>query len=363
MSPHILMLARQYDLTLICSGDARDDLQMPDYLRPYIHFISVKFSRKIAIWDDICGLVALYRIFRSGRFDVVHSLMPKTGLLTMLAGRLTGVPHRVHMFTGQVWANKFGIRRSILKLMDRIISFCATDLLTDSFSQRSFLIDQNIVQPHRILVLANGSVCGVDVGRFKFNAQIRGELRSQLNIPQDAVVFIFLGRINREKGVPDLVRAFVAMHRQFPNSHLVIVGPDENGLDQELREIAASCASCYSRIGYTERPEDYLSCADIFCLPSYREGFGSVIIEAACVGLPAVASRIYGVVDAVIDGETGILHEPGNIRQIQEKFLLLANSPELRQSMSEAAMHRAQAMFNQNCVTEAMRNFYQRMLG
>ncbi len=362
MQPHILKLAEEYEVTLITYGTVFEDLHLPGELSSHVHFICVNFSRQISFWNDFSGLFSLYRIFRTQRFDAVHSLMPKTGLLAMLAARLAGVPHRVHMFTGQVWANKTGIGRMILKWMDRIISTCATNLLADSFSQRSYLIAQKIVAQHKISVLGNGSVCGVDADRFKFSQEVRDRLRSDLNIAADAVVFIFLGRVNREKGVQDLVLAFVGMNREFPNSHLLIVGPDENDMDLELQKIAEPCRPHYSRIGYTDRPEDFMSCADIFCLPSYREGFGSVIIEAASVGLPAVASRIYGLVDAVVDFETGILHEAENIRQIQDALMLLAKDTELRQTMARQARQRAHAMFNQTRVADAMRDFYRQIL-
>jgi glycosyltransferase involved in cell wall biosynthesis len=133
-------------------------------------------------------------------------------------------------------------------------------------------------------------------------------------------------------------------------------------MDLQLQNIAAPCQSHYSRVGYTDRPEDFMCCADVFCLPSYREGFGSVIIEAASVGLPAIASRIYGLVDAVVDFETGILHEAKNIRQIQDALMLLAKDTELRQTMARQARTRAHGMFNQTRVTDAMRDFYRQIL-
>jgi len=296
------------------------------------------------------------------RFDVVHSLMPKTGLLAMLAGFFTLVPHRVHIFTGQVWSTKSGIGRFGLKMMDRVIAFCATSLLTDSFSQRAYLISQNIVSGQKISVLGNGSVCGVDLVRFKYDQQIRDQYRAQLNIPDDARLFIFLGRVNAEKGVQDLARAFVNVNKKFPNTYLLVVGPDENNLDNYLQEIVKSCSLNYRRIGMTDKPENYMTCADIFCLPSYREGFGSVIIEAASIGLPSVASNIYGLVDAVVNGETGILHEAGDIQQIEDALLLLTIDEDLRNTMAVAARQRAHKLFGQEIVTGAMGKFYEELI-
>jgi len=355
MRAHIAVLAEQYEVTLITRGNESD---LQNLLGDHIHFINVKFSRKISLVSDVLALIALYRIFKRYRFDVVHSLMPKTGLLAMLTAYLACIPHRIHTFTGQVWVNKSGIGRWMLKKLDKLIAGCSSGLLADSFSQRLFLIEQNIVHGSKIKVLGNGSVCGVDIDRFRPNQITRNKLRLDLNIPENALVILFLGRVNQEKGVLDLAQAFVHIHKLNPQIHLLLVGPDEGGMDKILQEILLPCLLNYHRIGYTDRPEDYMASADIFCLPSYREGFGSVIIEAAAVGLPAVASNIYGLFDAVNDGETGILHEVKNIKQIQNALLLLASDDTLRFNMSTRAQRRARNLFAQEIITNEMVQYY-----
>lgn len=359
MRAHIVMLAKQYDVTLIANGSERD-LQM--LLSEHVHFINVNVARKISVFSDLHTLFTLYSIFRKNHFDVVHSLMPKTGLLAMLAACMARVPYRIHSFTGQVWANKNGFARWGLKVLDKVIAVCATGLLVDSFSQRTFLIEQGIVSDQKITVLGSGSVCGVDVVRFQFNAQARKLRRAESGIPDDAFVFLFLGRVNQDKGVQDLAQAFINVNKKLPHTHLLVVGPDESGMDPVLQKIVAPCVSHFHRIGFTDKPEEYMSCADVFCLPSYREGFGSVIIEAAAVGLPAVASHIYGLVDAVGNGETGILHEVKNRQQIEEALLLLATDEALRSSMSRKAFLRAHDCFSQDIVINEMRQYYHALL-
>ncbi|MET3107581.1 glycosyltransferase involved in cell wall biosynthesis [Oxalobacteraceae bacterium GrIS 2.11] len=355
MRAHIEMLAQQNEVTLVTRGSASE---MQQLLGPNVSFINVNFARKISFGADLLALFALFGIFKKYRFDVVHSLMPKTGLLAMLAAYFSGVPHRIHTFTGQVWLNKAGLGRSILKTFDRLIAFLATGLLTDSASQRAFLIEQKIVQGQRIAVLGHGSVCGVDLDRFKPNSLIRGNIRLELGIPAAATVVLFVGRVNQDKGVLDLAKAFVQISKALPEMHLLLVGPDEGNLNQLLQEVLAPCGPKYHRIGYTDRPEDYMACSDIFCLPSYREGFGSVIIEAAAVGLPAVASRIYGLTDAVCDEVTGILHEVKNVQQISDALVRLATDENLRATMSLAAQERARSLYSQNIITNEMRRYY-----
>jgi len=324
---------------------------------------SVPIQRQISFIFDLKALFILIRFFQDQKFDLVHSMAPKAGLLTMLASSLTRVPARIHTFTGQIWVTKKGVNRWILKFFDKVIAFCATHLLIDSFSQRKFLIEKNIVNANKSCVLEKGSVCGVDIKKFSPNPSIRSLLRKDLNIDKNATVFLFIGRINQDKGILDLHKAFVKILKET-NIHLLIVGPDEGNLIPQI--INESIALGYSRqlhyVNYTNMPEQYMATADILCLPSYREGFGNVIIEAASVGLPALASRIYGITDAVVDGETGLLHEVGNIQEIADKMSLLAKDVDLREFFAKQAYLRARQDFNQTKVMQALMDFYAKVL-
>lgn len=355
MKPHILMLAEKYDVTLITNGTNHD---LDFLVGEYVHFIPISIARKISLFRDLYALIILCCIFRAERFDVVHSLTPKTGLLAMVAAFLARVPHRIHTFTGQVWANKVGTSRWVLKTFDKLIAICSTNLLTDSASQRQFLIDQTVAVKSKISVLGCGSVCGVDVKRFKPDADIRRAVRKSMNIPDDAIVYLFLGRLNKDKGILDLALAFCALADEVKKSHLLVVGPDESGIDVILGSLLEEYKDRFHRVGFTNVPEEYMACADIICVPSYREGFGSVIIEAGAVGIPAVASNIYGLMDAVVNGETGILHKTKDASEIKSVLLDLSNDSELRIRMGKAAQARARSNFDVNLLTEAMRSYY-----
>ena len=360
MKPHIAMLAEEYDVTLLANGLEHDVASL--FLNKNVRFVAVNMRRKISLWSDMVTLLQLYRIFRKERFEVVHSLTPKAGLLAMLAAFSARVPHRIHTFTGQVWANKVGFARFGLKIFDKLVAKCATGLLTDSVSQRQFLIAEDVVDKEKIVVLGNGSACGVDSKRFKPNLIIRHQIRLNLSIPDSDIVYLFLGRLNKDKGIQDLAHAFSALVGNMPHVHLLVVGPDEGDMDRVLHLILVNCHAQFHRIGFTNKPEDYMACADIFCLPSYREGFGSTLIEAASVGIPAVASRIYGITDAVVDGETGILHQPKNIEEIKHALLTLTNDTNLREQMSKQAMIRAHDFFGTNVVVTEMKHYYQALL-
>jgi len=359
MKPHISMLASKYHLTLITNGM---NVDLSSLLNDNVCVVHVGVERKISLWKDFSALLQLHRIFNREHFDVVHSIMPKSGLLAMLAAFFARVPFRIHTFTGQVWANKTGFLRQVLRFLDKLLAKCATSLLADSSSQRKFLIQESVVDESKISVLGNGSICGVDTKRFKMDSGVRHRLRLELHIPDNAIVYLFLGRLNKDKGIQDLANAFASMAEDVPNAHLLVVGPDEGGMDKDLELILNKCQNRFHRVGFTTRPEDYMACADIFCLPSYREGFGSAVIEAAAAGLPSVASNIYGLVDAIKAGETGILHKPGCVEEIKNGLLTLTNNTEMRKRMSNQAIAYAHDYFSTEVVVNAMRDYYDTML-
>ena len=323
---------------------------------------AIPIARPIALWADLLALLALFRFFRMSRFDLVHSITPKAGLLAMLAAWLAGVPLRLHMFTGQVWVTRTGFMRFLLKNADRLIARLATHVLTDSASQREFLIAQGIVGKTTSVVLAHGSSCGVDTARFRPDADARARIRRKHGIPPDAVVFLYLGRINRDKGLLDLAHAFAMIGAGHADTHLLLVGPDEGNLRAELTAVASDCAGRMHGTGLTDQPQEYFAAADVCCLPSYREGFPTTILEAAATGLPAIGSRIYGITDAIVEGETGLLFAAGDVKQLAHSMGTLASDRGLRQRMGEKARDRAVRDFSATVVTTALLEYYEKLL-
>jgi glycosyltransferase involved in cell wall biosynthesis len=302
--------------------------------------------------------VRLVRLFTAHRFRVVHSVTPKAGLLAMLAAWLARVPVRIHTFTGQVWATRRGTGRMLLRAMDRLIARLATHVLVDSPSQRDFLIGSGVVSAGKASVLANGSICGVDAERFRPDAAARTRIRNEAGVRDDAILFLYLGRLSRDKGVLDLARAFAGLATQHTSAHLALVGPDEEGLRDRIGDIVGKFANRVSVRHFTARPEQSMAGADVFCLPSYREGFGQVAIEAAATGLPVIASRIYGIVDAVVEGETGLLHAPADVEALRSHMETLMLRPDLRRRLGEAGRARALRDFSAERVTRALLEYY-----
>ncbi|HEY5293658.1 MAG TPA: glycosyltransferase family 4 protein [Burkholderiales bacterium] len=359
MLGHLQALTKIAEVTAVANFTPEDE---PFPWSEEITCVAIPIARPIAPWADLLALLALFRLFRKHRFDLVHSVTPKAGLLAMVAGALAGVPLRLHSFTGQVWVTRAGLMRTLLKSADWLIARLATHVLADSASQRAFLIAQGIVVAPKLAVLAHGSICGVDTARFRSDAAARERVRRSHGIPPGAVVFLYLGRINRDKGLLDLAHAFAETGTQHPDAHLLLVGPDEGRLHSALISAAADCAPRLHSAGLTDRPQEYFAAADVFCLPSYREGFGSTVIEAAAAGVPAIGSRIYGITDAIVEGETGLLFEAGNVQQLAQSMRTLAGDECLRRRMGENARQRAVRDFSSAVVTAALLEHYGQLL-
>lgn len=355
LKDHLVILQEYFDLTVITNT------QDPGFLRPYginAKVISVQIERNVSPPRDLVALCHLWKIFRREHFDIVHSIMPKSGLLSMVAGFFAEIPVRIHTFTGQIWKNKTGLTRLFFKNIDKVLVFFSTHILVDSPSQRQFLIGEGIVGEGESFVIGNGSMCGVDRERFKFDIKAREDIRHNLGIRSDDIVYLFLGRLNRDKGLLELSQAFANLAKKIQAAHLVLVGRDEQGMAQKIRETCTDCHEKLHILGYTNNPQDYMSAADVLCLPSYREGFGLVIIEAGAVGIPSIGTRIYGITDTIEDGTTGYMVEPGSYFDLMEKMLNFAMDRSLIKTMGVKARQRALAMYSRDDITSAMINFY-----
>ena len=350
---HLRALSKIYDVTVVVNT------KNPHFLDEHginAKVIPLGIARDISLIADLKCLLQLVKLFHQEDFSAVHSITPKAGVLAMLAAYIARVPLRVHTFTGQVWVTKGGFKRLLLKMFDRLIAFLATNIIVDSYSQRQFLLEESVITKAKSIVFGSGSVSGVDLSRFRYSAQAKLDVRNRLNIKANAMVFLFLGRLNLDKGVLDLANAFSQL--SAGSACLLFVGPDEQNMQIIVESILANKLSDVSFVGYTNVPEHYMSAADVLFLPSYREGFSTVLIEAAAVGIPTIASRIYGVSDAVVDGVTGLLHEPRAVNEIEDCMKNMMSNCALRLKLGKQAQARAEKDFDSKLMTQAWVNFY-----
>lgn len=357
--PHIRVLSTLATVQVLANTKEREFLKQHG-LDVNIDFVPVE--RAISIWSDIKAFCVLFWRFKRNQPAAVHSITPKAGLLAMAAAWFAGVPVRTHSFTGQVWVNNVGFKRLLLKTFDKLIAILATDRLVDSPSQRAFLIKEGVISCENSNVLGSGSICGVDIQRFRLDSGVRRVLRTKMGVNQNTFVCLYLGRLNRDKGVLDLARGFLKFAKNKPGVELWFVGPDEHGIYDEILDVVGSACGQVRRVGYTNEPECFMQSVDLFCLPSHREGFGLSIIEAAACSIPSLASRIYGLTDAVIEGKTGWMHEAGDVSDIADKLETILMDPDEIRARGEAARFYVESTFQQGLITSAMKRFYKTKL-
>lgn len=356
LKPHLRELARHFEVTLACNP--RSDA----YLRPLglpVREVALPIERKIAPLRDLRAIVALCRLFERERFDIVISVVPKAGLLGMLAAFLLRVPRRVHIFQGEVWASRRGPMRWLLKRLDGLTARLATHALAVSESERAFLEQEGVAPVGKLQVLGAGSICGVETSRFRPDAVARARVRAELGIPESAVLCIFLGRLTEDKGVLELAHAFAQNATTQPALWLLLVGPDEDGMQARLRALVPpELASRMLLRPFANEPQQMLASADFLCLPSYREGFGMVILEAGAVGIPAIGSRIYGITDAIEEGRTGLLVPARDTAALAAAIRRWCEQPQERQKYGLAAQDRARSLFEQKNVVEGYVEYF-----
>lgn len=330
---------------------------------PGIRFVQIEIPRKISPFRDLRALWQLYLLFRRERFDIVHSATPKAGMLCAMAGYLARIPVRLHTFTGQAWAELHGIMRAVAKAGDKVTAMLDTRCYADSFSQRDFIASEGIVAKEGIRVLGAGSLAGVDLSRFSPAAWVgsREAVMQEMNVPPDHKIITFIGRITRDKGIEELVAAFELLQQEGQRCSLLLVGPDEQKDGESTSRVSLSAIPNIHWLGYCPQPERYLAATDIFCLPSYREGFGNVVIEAAAMGVPTVGTDIVGLSDAIVDGETGTLVPPKDSNALARALRCLLEDDELQKVMGKNAYSRTIDLFDAKKVNAAVLEEYQRL--
>jgi glycosyltransferase involved in cell wall biosynthesis len=348
-------LGKIYALTVVINtsnDNLLSDLEIKGTLK------KIEIVRKISILWDIVALYQLIRLFSKEKFLFIHSFTPKAGLLSSIAGFFCKIKLRIHTFTGQVWSSKSGASRYLLKIPDSIIARLSTHILVDGPLQLLFLENESVIKCGKAIVLGEGSLGGVDLSRFFPNIEARRILRNQESLLDDEIIFLFVGRLNRDKGIIELVKAFELIAGGNSSLHLWIVGPDEENLINEIRSSIKKLDKQFKYVGYVSQPEKYMMTSDILCVPSHREGFATVVIESASVGIPSIGSEIYGIADAIVNGKTGILFKQGDIEEISKTMLTLAKNKHLRQTLGKNALMRATEKFEKRKVTANLLKFY-----
>ena len=352
---HFEYLSKEYEITLVANFENEVNFEIP-YVK---HFKTIKIERNITIVSDVNALVNLYKFLKKEKFDAIHSVTPKAGLIGILSSWLANVKIRIHIFTGQVWHTQTGFKKKLLQTLDKVIVKFATHILVDGESQRQFLITNKIIKSSNSLVLGKGSISGVDVNKFIPSGEIREKYRNQLSFQENNIVFSFLGRLNKDKGILDLAKAFQLLNKEFPNIKLLLIGHDEEQLQAEIEVMQKENIIFF---GPTNVPQELLQASDVFCMPSYREGFGTSVIEASLLELPIICSDTYGLAETIIENKTGLRHEVKNVNQLYNQMKLLVEKEVLRTSLGKNGRQYVLNNFSADAISKEWLTFYKQIL-
>ncbi len=338
--------------------------------REKVKTISVKMVRKISVFQDLNSLIKLYIIFKAEKPQIVHSITPKAGLLSMLAAKFSGVPIRIHTFTGLIFPSKRGFMQKLLIQMDRILCWAATNIYPEGKGVKQDLINYKITKKP-LKVLANGNVNGIDIQYFDptLLATNRNSIRQELNIPEDTFVFIFVGRLVGDKGINELVEAFIRIENKEKRAEnkkqrLLLVGPLETELDPLKTETlhAIENNSNIISVGYQQDVRPYFAAADALAFPSYREGFPNVVMQAGAMGLPSIVTDINGCNEIIINRVNGLIIPPKNSEALAKAMRLLMEDRNLYQHLQGNARAQITNRYEQQQIWDALLEEYQMLL-
>ena len=313
-----------------------------DYIKPVpagVRILKVHMHRGMS-FDGFRAIHELKAIFKREKFDLVQYSTPNASLYASVAAKLAGVPVRLYCQWGIVYVGFHGFKRKVFKAIEKTVCRLSTWVEPDSFGNLRFSHEEGIYPEKKGSVIWNGSAGGVKLDKFDISR--RGvwckAIREKYGIPADARVFGFIGRITGDKGINELFAAYQKILKEMPDSYLMLVGGMEkaDSVNDELyawAEAEPHVLFC----GSTKVVEQYLSAMDVFILPSYREGFGAVVIEAEAMGLPVIVSNIPGPTDAMREGETGLIVKKADVETLVEAMHRLGTDKELREKFTANA--------------------------
>lgn len=334
-----------WDITFICNSDSEFEKILPDY----IHFIPVEMERGISL-DGIKALFALIKIFRKQKFDLVQYSTPNAACYASLAAKIARIPVRLYCQWGIAYVGFEGFKRKVFKAIEKIVCRCSTTIEPDSNSNLNFSISEGLYPASKGRVIWNGSASGVNLQKFDISKkdEYRENIREKLNIPSNAFVYGFIGRINRDKGINELFSAMKSILSKNINVYLILVGNPEitKDVDVGLYEWAQKEPHVIF-CGFTNVVEQYVAAMDCYVLPSYREGFGLAVVEAEAMGVPVIVTNIPGPIDAMVDEQSGLVVPKKNIDGLESAMLRLYVHPELRVQMGEYGYLLARDSFEQ----------------
>ncbi|GHT36663.1 glycosyl transferase family 1 [Bacteroidia bacterium] len=326
-----------------------------------IRVISIEMSRKITPLQDLKSLGQLYFLFRKERPTIVHTHTPKAGTLGMVAAWLARIPYRLHTVAGLPLLEADGTKRVLLNIVERLTYKCATKVYPNSYGLEKIILFEKLCSRSKLVVLANGSSNGINTSYFNpYLFSYDSKIKIELGIRKEDLVYIFVGRLVKDKGINELIQAFCGINKKHHGTKLLLVGSFERDLDPLLlvTENEINNNPNIISIGYKSDVRPYFSISDILVFPSYREGFPNVVMQAGAMELPSIVTNINGCNEIIVDGVNGLIIPPKNVEQLQEKMALLIEDSNLRAQLKQNAREMITSRYEQQYVWNALLEEY-----
>lgn len=316
---------------------------------------TVEMQRHISLFKDIVSLFKLASLLNKIKPDIVHSISPKAGLLSMIASKMIGVKYRIHTFTGLVWPTSAGIKKKILVFTDKLLCKCATHLIPESFSVKQAMQDGKITDKE-LTILGNGSLRGINMNYYNINSLFSKYKNTNLK----SFVYVYIGRIVGDKGINEMVEAFDNVTKICSDVSLLLVGEREDNLDP-LKEKTNSIINANPdiiEIGQVQDVRPYIAVSNVLLLPSYREGLPNSVLESGAMGVPSIVSDISGCSEIVTNNVTGIIVKVKSISELEKTMIFAHNNPEKMKEIGANMRKNVAEKYNSDYVYSALETFY-----
>lgn len=335
-----------------------------------VEVVAIEMSRVISPIQDLKALWQFYKLCKKEKPTMVHSHTPKAGIVGMLGAKLAGVPIRLHTVAGLPLMEATGFKRKILNWVEKLTYACATIVYPNSKGLKDFILQEKFTHPEKVKIIGYGSSNGIDTGQFDPNLiteKTKLQLRKELEIKKEDFVFLFVGRVVADKGINELVQAFINLisNLQSPtsNPHLILVGNYENHLDPlkpKIEKLINEHPNIHA-VGYKTNVEEYFAMADVLTFPSYREGFPNVVMQAAAMQLNAIVSDINGCNEIISNGNNGWIVPVKDIERLKERMLWSYEHREQSEAMGQKSRKLIQEKYERQYVWSELLKEYRRL--
>ena len=351
----------EYDISLICADEQEAHEDVPDF----VHYFPVKMERGVSL-SMFESIKQIQVVLEKEKFDIVQYSTPNAAFYTSIAAKKAKVPVRLYCQWGIRYMGFEGWKRTLFKKLEKITCDNSTFIEVESDNVREFSLKEKLYTADRSCVIWNGSASGVDLSKFDISKkeQWNNEIRKKYDISENDIVFSFAARLTADKGINELLEAFTNLVEKYDNIKLLVMGgmDDSGSINNELVKIAKNSGKVIFT-GSVPDVERYYAASDVFVAPSYREGFGLVVIEAESMALPAIVSNVPGQIDAIVPNETGLDCVVKSALSLQKQMEKLILDTELRKRLGANAQKFVEYNFEQKKLFEYLKKHKDELIG